>query len=400
MLCLRCNRVDGWYCLVSLILSHPQYTGLKGGFMEEEFSSAQYAELRHAGKKIATASTDKSLRTVLLAVLFQVSWPKRLARQEIIQQLPLYGENPKRALYRDIETLTDCQVEDLPEPDTENLAEWCADQRRRKYLAITYERYTHTFCLAQSFFSIDIGEDEARAFVALQEGFSPGTPYAEAVQHLLKRWEWLFTEKSHQLVRQKRKRHARPVLLPLSPVVDYSQHGETILLLDQALEENAYVSFAYTPLTQSWDAEPVLHEHTEPYELEYRDGHWYYTAYVFALNTFLDYRVDRIRPGSLRKDRDRFSPGVRQRPGVKIRYWVSPMLARHGSLSARLREQQVTMLEDDQGAIVEGYAKSVWWARRLLLGYGEQVKALEPEQLVLAMSDTVQAMNRLYEEEK
>ena len=71
-----------------MILSHLQYTGLKGDFMEEEFSSAQYAELRRAGKKIATASTDKSLRTVLLAVLFQVSWPKRLTRQEIIQQLP------------------------------------------------------------------------------------------------------------------------------------------------------------------------------------------------------------------------------------------------------------------------------------------------------------------------
>jgi hypothetical protein len=53
--------------------------------------------------------------------------------------------------------------------------------------------------------------------------------------------------------------------------------------------------------------------------------------------------VDRIRPGSLRKERDRFAPGVRQRPGVKIRYWVSPMLARHGSLSARLREQQVCL---------------------------------------------------------
>jgi len=71
-----------------MILSHSQYTGLKGGFMEEEFSSAQYAELRRAGKKIATASTDKSLCTVLLAGLFQVSWPKRLARQEIIEQLP------------------------------------------------------------------------------------------------------------------------------------------------------------------------------------------------------------------------------------------------------------------------------------------------------------------------
>ena len=43
------------------------------------------------------------------------------------------------------------------------------------------------------------------------------------------------------------------------------------------------------------------------------------------------------------------------------------------------------MLDNDQGAIVEGYAKSIWWARRLLLGYGEQVKALAPQKLVDAM---------------
>ncbi len=76
------------------------------------------------------------------------------------------------------------------------------------------------------------------------------------------------------------------------------------------------------------------------------------------------------------------------------------MLARHGSLSARLHEQQVTLLENDQGAIVEGYARSVWWARRLLLGYGEQVKALAPEELVASMRETAQAMEKLYEEEK
>jgi len=368
--------------------------------MESEFSTARPPDARRPGNKVASPSTDKARRTMLLAVLFQVSWPKRLTRSEITDQLHMYGENPNRAFYRDIETLTDTQVDDLPEPDAEHLAAWCVEQQRLKRLAITYERRTFTFGLAQSIFSLDINEDEVRAFVALQEGFAPGTPYAEAVQHLLKRWEWLFTEKSHQLVRQKRKRHARPVLLPLSPVVDYSQHGETILRLDQALEEGAYVSFAYTPLTQSWDAEPMLHEHTEPYELEYRDGHWYFTAYVFDLNTFIDYRVDRIRPGSLRRDNDRFYPGLRQRPGVKIRYWISPMLARHNSLSLRLREQQVTMLADDQGAIIEGYAKSVWWARRLLLGYGEQVKALAPEKLVLAMRETVQAMYGLYEEEK
>ena len=339
-------------------------------------------------------STQKSLRTVLLAILFHTYWPKRLSRHEITSHLSYYyGDTSTPALYRDLQTLSGIPVEELPEPDVEHLAEWCEQQRSMKLLAITYDRHNGTFGLAQSFFTIDISEDEARAFVALREGFAPGTPYADAVQHLLQRWEWLFTEKSHQLVRQKRKRHARPVLLPLSPVVDYSQHGETILLLDHALEESVYVTFAYSPLAQSWDDEPVWHEHVEPFELEYRDGHWYFTAFVFDLNIFLDYRVDRIRPGSLRKEHERFYPGARQRSGVKIRYWVSPMLARHGSLSVRLRDQQVTMLEDDQGAIVEGVAKSVWWARRLLLGYGEQVRALEPEQLIQVMRESVEAMN-------
>jgi predicted DNA-binding transcriptional regulator YafY len=347
------------------------------------------------------ASQQKALRTVLLAIFFQTYWPRRLSRREIITHLGyFYGETSTPALYRDLQTLTGVPVEELPEPGAQHLSDWCAEQRRRQRLAITYDRHSMTFGLAQSFFELHISEEEARAFVALQEGFAPGTPFSSAVQSLLRRWEWQFDEKSRQLVRQKRKRPARPVLLPLSPVVDYSQHGETILLLDQSLEEGAYVSFAYTPLAQHWDAEPARYQHVEPYELEYRDGHWYFTGFIADLNIFLDFRIDRIRPGTVVKSHDRFTPGLRHRAEVKIRYWVSPMLARHGSLSARLHEQQLTLLDNDQGAIVEGYARSIWWARRLLLGYGEQVKALEPEELVAAMRESVEAMHRLYEEER
>src|SRR5438876_2301114 len=281
----------------------------RGSFMEDEFSLAQPSEAGHTGRKVAQPSTDKALRTMLLAVLFQVSWPVRLTRKDIIEYLSvLYGENPRRALYRDIETLTDTLVDDLPEPDAEHLSDWCNEQQQRKHLAITYERRTFTFGLAQSIFSVDISEDEARAFVALQEGFTPGTPYAEAVQHLLQRWQWLFTERSARLVAQKRQRRAQPVHLPLSPVVDYGAHGDTIIGLDRALEEAAYVSFAYIPLGHSADAEAVWHEHVEPYELEYRDGHWYFVGYVRDLNTFLDYRVDRIRPGTLQRHADRYLP--------------------------------------------------------------------------------------------
>lgn len=346
-------------------------------------------------------STQKTLRTVSLAILFHTYWPKRLTRDELIKLLaPFYGTTPVPTLYRDLATLTGTPVESLPEPDASDLDEWCVAQQQLKRFAITYNRSEITFGLAQSFFTMDIDEDEARAFVALQEGFTPGTPYSDAVRRLLKRWEWLFNEKSHQLIHRKRQRRARPIVLPLSPVVDYSKHEETILQLDKALEQGIYISFAYTPLTQSWDAEPIWHNHLEPYELEYRDGHWYFTAYVQESNTFLDYRVDRIRPGSLDYAHERFTPGLRKGPGVKIRYWVSPQLARHASLSARLRDQQVTLLEKDQGAIVEGYARSSWWARRLLLGYGELVKALEPDELVEMMRKTVRTMNEVYGEEK
>src|SRR6266571_5450607 len=153
--------------------------------MEEDFATQRPSNMRRGGKKTATASTGKPLRTVLLAVLFHMHWPRRLSREEIIDHLsPYYGDNAVPALYRDLATLSGCRVEDLPEPNDRELSDWCADQQRRRLLAITYDRGAGTFGLEQSLFSIEINEDEARAFVALQEGFSPGTPYAEAVQHL------------------------------------------------------------------------------------------------------------------------------------------------------------------------------------------------------------------------
>lgn len=367
--------------------------------MDEDISTGPSGGEQSGKTKMASFSTHKALRTVLLAVLFHMHWPKRLLREELAARLsPLYGENPFPALYRDLLTLTGVPVEELPRPDEPWLADWCLEQQRRRLLALTYDRRDRTFGLEQSLFSLTITEAQAQAFVALQEGFSPGVPFASAVQALLERWSWLFSADSHALVAQKRKRRARPLLLPLSPVEDYSQHGNTILSLDQALEQGSYLSFAYVPLSQEWNAPPQQQERVEPYELEYRDGHWYFTGYLLDAGYFVDYRVDRIVPGSVDASRERFLPGNRRRRGVKIRYWVSPMLARHRSLSSRLQEQQVTVLAQDQGAIVEGYARSLWWARRLLLGYGEQVRALDPPELVQMMHETTKAMYGLYEE--
>jgi predicted DNA-binding transcriptional regulator YafY len=364
--------------------------------MDKEDFEQRKTISKRSQKPSADPSNNKAFRVMLLAMLLQMAGKERLTREEIYEQVSQYGQNPQKALYRDLQTLSGELVESLPDPGDEHLDEWCAEQQRQGKLAITYDRHAGTFGLVQSAFKLDLNEDEARAFVALQGSFIPGTPYADAVQRLLQRWEWLFSEKSRRLVNQKRRRLAHPVLLPLSPAVDYAQHTNVILQLDAALETGAYISFAYTPLQRNWDDEPIFHRHVEPYELEYRDGHWYFTAFVFKMNKFIDYRVDRIHPASVQMEHDHFYPGGRKRPGIKIRYWVAPEMARHNTLSTRLWEQKVTLLDGGQGAIVEGYARSIWWAMRLLLGYGEQVKALEPEELVQRMRETAQGMGRLY----
>jgi hypothetical protein len=62
-------------------------------------------QLPRGGK---STSTQKALRTVLLAILFHTYWPKRLSRDEIIDHLAyFYGNTPVPALYRDLETLTE-----------------------------------------------------------------------------------------------------------------------------------------------------------------------------------------------------------------------------------------------------------------------------------------------------
>src|SRR5437763_14330652 len=170
---------------------------MKNDEISKQSVNGAYFEV-HERQRETVRSSEKSMRTVLLAVLFHLYWPHSLTKQEIIRLIPMYGENPSKALYRDLLTLTDYNVDSLPAPDKEDLSIWCMQQQRRKRLAIVYDRQQGTFKLLQSMFSIDVSEDEARAFVALQEGFVPGTPYADAVQMLLQRWEWLLSEQGRQ----------------------------------------------------------------------------------------------------------------------------------------------------------------------------------------------------------
>src|SRR5438876_5316855 len=86
---------------------------LKGENMDRELSM-------HRSYDSKRNSTQKTLRTVLLSILFHTYWPRHLSRHEIISHLSYYyGDTSIPALYRDLQTLTGIPVEELPEPDDE-----------------------------------------------------------------------------------------------------------------------------------------------------------------------------------------------------------------------------------------------------------------------------------------
>jgi hypothetical protein len=72
------------------------------GFMEEDAFEQQKAIIKRSKKQVTNPSTGKSVRVMLLAILLQIAGQTRLTREEIFEQIPLYGQNPQKALYRDL----------------------------------------------------------------------------------------------------------------------------------------------------------------------------------------------------------------------------------------------------------------------------------------------------------
>lgn len=123
-------------------------------------------------------------------------------------------------------------------------------------------------------------------------------------------------------------------------------------------------------------------------------AHAYVAVWCEEAQRELDLRLDRIVPGSVRLHPR--SATRRQRRGERIRYWLAPEIAQ-GGVSARLEKQEVRHQEDGS-AIVSGIARSRFWARRLLLSYGSNARALYPPTLVAEMRQVAQEMARLYED--
>lgn len=181
------------------------------------------------------------------------------------------------------------------------------------------------------------------------------------------------------------------------PILEDAQ-VETLHLLQQAMRERRTVDFAYQPTSRAGEqqAAPTMHYGDAVEEIRADAAHVYVSVWCEEAPTpgVLDLRLERFVAGSIKLQPKQAREHQRYFP--QVRYCLARRIAQ-GGVTEWLEQQQVEMQEDGS-AIVSGRARSLFWARQLLLKYGENARALDPPRLVEMMRAAVEGMRAVYAE--
>jgi hypothetical protein len=158
----------------------------------------------------------------------------------------------------------------------------------------------------------------------------------------------------------------------------------------RARRERRTIAYHYQP---PYQAIPTRHHGDEVLGL-WIGAHPYATVWCADHGVELDLRLERFVPGTLELLPKLANPRARQ--GVPIRYWLAPRLAESGD-TQHLDQQHATP-QPDGSVEVSGIARNLFWAQKLLLGYGEHARALAPPALVALMQRRIAAMAARYDE--
>lgn len=153
--------------------------------------------------------------------------------------------------------------------------------------------------------------------------------------------------------------------------------------------------------------ETLLHEEVDPYYIVHQDGHLYLIGYTHKTNTILEYRVDRVKPSSVRPSPQHRLIDVERRPKpIEFRYWLDGSIAKSG-LSQRWLSQAIEREEpyvDEQGkarsrVLVRATAYSKWRILQQMHKYGDKAELVDPPALREKMRHEVERIYKLYQKE-
>jgi predicted DNA-binding transcriptional regulator YafY len=173
--------------------------------------------------------------------------------------------------------------------------------------------------------------------------------------------------------------------------------------LKRAIDERREIIFSYW---STFDTDAPRRHRVAPYGIFFRpEGHGYLDATLLevaparneTLHAAIDYRLDRIVPGSVRVLPAMLPPHRLQPKTYALRYWLHPAVARRRDVAAYFPSTQIAY-HDDGSATVTATVTNLWQTRQILLRYGDACQVLDPPELVVLFRATAQGLSALYDQ--
>jgi len=227
----------------------------------------------------------------------------------------------------------------------------------------------------------------------------PRNPFAEGILSLIERLiATLPPEQKKYFDRWVRKPF---IYFNLDTVTNYLPHRATIDTIVRYISQRQQIRFEYASMQRRQGT--TLHEHVDPYYIIHQDGHLYLIGYSHKMNTFFEYRIDRIKAESLGPEHDMIDGERRRRP-IEFSYWIDASIAR-GGLSQRWLTHTIEREEaylDEQGnqkrrVLVRAKAYSDWRILQQLHKYGDKAELVDPPELRERMRQEVARMYHMYQ---
>lgn len=245
---------------------------------------------------------------------------------------------------------------------------------------------------------LDLPDSCMEALAFLDASFPPGSglPEHANIRALLERVQLLLPP-----TRQRQLRRQRSALrLRVGPGAKPIDH-RVLDLVKRACAQRREIAFDYR---STFDAEQPRRHRVAPYGVTFRpDGHGYLDATVLEvapkggeiLYAAIDYRLDRIVPGTAEILPAMLPPERLPSPHYTVRYTLVPRVARRHDVTTHFPDTAIDY-HPDGSATITATVTNLWQTRQVLLRYGDACQVHEPPELVALFRQTALGLIRLY----
>lgn len=278
------------------------------------------------------------------------------------------------------------------------------DALRAEYgCAITYRREAGGYVLADlgELALLDLTDGAMEALAFLDASFPRGSAVLEQAQVRALLDQIVRLLPSDRQAQHQRQHAAARLSLPGQSEARID--AQVLASVKRAIHERRELQFSYW---SSFDVDAPRQHRVAPYGIFFRpEGHGYLDATLLearplrgeTVHAAIDYRLDRIVPGSVVVLPAMLPPARVQPKAYTVRYYLHANVTRRRDVAIYFPDTRIDYHQDGS-ATVTATVTNLWQARQILLRYGDACQVLDPPELVALFRKTALGLAHLYPE--